>query len=136
MPRLSTWFIRTSLLYLALGFTFGGLLLINKGFPYFPYFWSLLPAHIEMVLFGWTVQLVMGMAFWILPRFSKPPIRGNEKLAWGAFILVNTGIWFIVLASYWSGSQWLTLTGRAAETAGVLAFAAHAWPRVKGIGIA
>lgn len=136
MPRLSIWFIRTSLLYLALGFTFGGLLLFNKGIPIYPSVWSLLPSHIEFVLFGWTVQLVMGMAFWILPRFSKPPIRGNEKFAWGAFILVNAGIWFIVLASFGPGSQWLTLSGRAAESAGVLAFAIHAWPRVKGVGIA
>jgi hypothetical protein len=95
----------------------------------------LLPSHIEFVLFGWVVQLVMGMAFWILPRFSKLPIRGNEKLAWGAFILVNSGIWLIVLASFGLGSHWLTLTGRAAESAGVLAFAMHAWPRVKGVGI-
>ena len=33
MPRLSVWFIRLSLIYLALGFTFGGLLLLNKGLP-------------------------------------------------------------------------------------------------------
>jgi hypothetical protein len=135
MPRLSIWFIRSSLAYLTLGFTFGGLLLVNKAFPYFPYFWILLPSHIEFVLFGWMVQLVMGMAFWILPRFPKPPIRGNEKLAWGAFALVNAGIWFIALASFWPGSQWLFFTGRVVETAGVLAFVAHAWPRVKGVGI-
>jgi hypothetical protein len=30
---LSRWFIRASLVYLALGFTFGGLMLFNKGVP-------------------------------------------------------------------------------------------------------
>lgn len=135
MPRLSIWFIRSSLLYLALGFTFGGLLLFNKGLPLSPFLWRLLPFHIEFVLFGWMVQLVMGMAFWILPRFPNNPIRGNEKIVWGAYVLVNTGIWCVVLASLWQGSQWLALIGRAAESAGVLAFATHAWPRVKGVGI-
>ena len=71
MPRLSIWYIRASLLYLVLGFTLGGLLLFNKGIPLDPRIWILLPAHIESVLFGWTVQLVMGMAFWILPDFLR-----------------------------------------------------------------
>jgi hypothetical protein len=110
------------------------LLLLNKGIPLRPTLWNLLPAHIEFVLFGWTVQLVMGMAFWILPRFPKPPVRGNEKLAWGAFLLVNFGIWSLVLASFGPADPWLILTGRAAEAAGVLAFVAHAWPRVKKFG--
>jgi hypothetical protein len=134
MPRLSTWFIRSSLLYLALGFTLGSLLLFNKGIPLYPTLWNLLPAHIEFLLFGWTVQLVMGMAFWILPRFPKPPVRGNEGLAWGAFILVNFGIWSLVWDSFGPADPWLNLTGRAAEAAGVLAFVAHAWPRVKKFG--
>lgn len=134
MPRLSIWFIRSSLLYLSLGFTFGGLLLFNKGFPLSPLLWSLLPSHIEFVLYGWMVQLVMGMAFWILPRFPNTPIRGNEKMAQVAFILINAGIWSLVLASLGSSGMWLTLAGRAAEAIGILAFAMHAWPRIKGVG--
>jgi hypothetical protein len=131
MPRLSVWTIRASLIYLLLGFTLGGLLLFNKGFPTHPWIWGLLPAHIESVLMGWIVQFVMGVGFWILPRFAKPPLRGNEKLAWGAFILVNIGIWFLAAASLEAGSAWLVLLGRAAEAAGLLAFIAHAWPRLK-----
>lgn len=134
MPRLSVWYIRASLLYLLIGFTFGSLLLFNKGLPLHPLIWGLLAAHIETLLFGWTVLLVMGMAFWILPRFPKPPVRGNENLAWGAFILVNMGIVCLALGSFLSGGAWLTLAGRAVEAVGVLAFAAHAWPRVKGFG--
>lgn len=130
MPRLSVWFIRASLVYLAVGFTFGGLLLTNKGFPVYPYVWSLLPAHIEFLLFGWTVQLVMGMAFWILPRFAKPPLRGNEYTAWAAFVLVNAGVWILALGPFLPSGGWLELAGRTAEGAGILAFAAHVWPRV------
>ena len=133
MPKLSVWFIRASLCYLALGFTFGGLMLFNKGLPLHPLFWRLLPAHIEFVLFGWTVQLIMGMAFWILPRFATPPVRGNEKLAWASFILLNAGVGILALTSLGLTSSWLTLLGRLGETAGVVMFAAHAWPRVKGV---
>ena len=133
MPRLSVWFIRLSLAYLALGFTLGSLLLLNKGLPVNPLTWRLLPAHIEFVLFGWTVQLVMGMAFWILPRFAAPPLRGDERGAWAALILLNMGIWLLALAALVPAGAWLTLIGRLAEALGVLAFAIHAWPRIKAV---
>ena len=37
MPRLSVYFVRASLIYLVLGFTFGGLLLANKGVMISPF---------------------------------------------------------------------------------------------------
>ncbi len=132
MPRLTVWFVRAALVYLLLGFTFGALLLLHKGLPLHPALWSLLPAHIEFVLFGWTVQLVLGMAFWILPRFARPPVRGNEKPAWAAFLLINAGVLLLGLSAFGPGGAWTVLLGRAAEAAGVIAFAVHAWPRVKG----
>lgn len=133
MPRLTNWFIRAALIYLALGFTLGALLLANKGLPLHPAMWSLLPAHIEFLLFGWTSQLVMGMAFWILPRFPQPPVRGNEKPAWGAFFLVNAGVLLLALSPSGPVGSWLVLLGRVLEALGVIAFALHAWPRVKGL---
>ncbi len=92
MPRLSAIFIRTALGYLAAGFTFGALMLFNKGVLLGPWVWRLLPLHIECVLVGWTVQLAMGVAFWILPRFGLGPRRGNESLAWVAYGLINAGV--------------------------------------------
>jgi heme/copper-type cytochrome/quinol oxidase subunit 1 len=133
MPRLTVWFVRAALIYLLLGFTFGALLLLHKGLPLHPALWSLLPAHIEFVLFGWTVQLVLGMAFWILPRFAHPPVRGNEKPAWAAFVLINLGVLLLALSAFGPGGAWAVLLGRSAEAAGVIAFAVHAWPRVKGV---
>jgi hypothetical protein len=133
MPRLSVWFIRCSLIYLAIGFTLGGLMLFNKGISLTPLLWRLLPSHIEFVLFGWTVQLVMGMGFWILPRFSTQPVRGNEKLAWAAFILINFGIWLLALKSMYPAYGWLNFGARVAEAVAVILFTTHAWPRVKGV---
>ena len=90
MPRLSAWFIRTALIYLASGFTFGMLLLFHKGVPLSPWMWRLLPLHVECMLIGWTVQLAMGVAFWILPRFGA--LRGNETPVWLAYGLINVGV--------------------------------------------
>lgn len=129
MPRLSVLYIRTALAYLALGFTFGALLLANKAVPIHPLVWRLLPAHIECLLFGWTVQLAFGVAFWILPRWHTQ--RGDTRPAWLAYFLINLGIWLVVAASWLALPSWMLALGRMLEAAAMAAFTLHAWPRVK-----
>lgn len=132
MPRLSCWFVRAALVYLALGFTLGALMLANKGLPLLPALWRLLPAHIEFLLLGWTVQLMLGVGFWILPRFHGR--RGNETPAWAAFWLLNLGVLLAALGPTLAASGWVALLGRLAEMAAVVAFAIHAWSRIKPAG--
>lgn len=132
MPRLSCWFVRSALIHLALGFTLGSLLLWNKGIPLDPLFWRLLPAHMEFLLIGWTVQLALGVAFWILPRFGLS--RGNEQLAWLSFALINLGVWLVASSAIFGASQ-IILLGRASEAIAVIAFVLHLWPRIKAISI-
>ena len=134
MPRFSIWTIRAALIYLGVGFTLGALLLWNKGIPINPRVWRLLSAHIEFLLLGWTIQLVMGVAFWILPRFRRPPKRGNERIAWSAAGLLNLGIWLVVASSYINSPPWLAVLGRSFEFLAAITFALYAWPRVKPAG--
>jgi hypothetical protein len=131
VPRLSRWYIRASLFYLAAGVTLGTLLLIHKGIPLHPGLWRLLPPHIELLLLGWTVQLAMGVMFWSLPRFQRGPERGNEALAWWAFGLLNVGVVLVSVGWVLGGWGWLPFLGRVMEAAAAIAFAAHAWPRAK-----
>lgn len=133
MPRLSVWFIRAALIHLFLGFSFGMILLWNKGLPLTPQVWLLLPAHIEFLLLGWTMQLALGVAFWILPRFQN--LRGNTAPAWAAFVLLNLGVWLVGIAPYLPSTDGLRVAGRLAESAAAAAFAFHAWPRIKPPGI-
>ena len=135
MPRLSVYLIRTALLYLAAGFTFGGLMLVNKGLPFAPALWRLLPAHVEFVLVGWTVQLAMGVGFWILPRFIRGPARGDERPVWLAYVLLNFGVVSVSLGQWLEWPGFILFLGRLAEVLSVAAFAAHAWPRVKPHGV-
>jgi hypothetical protein len=133
MPRLTRWFIRTALVHLALGFTFGALMLFNKGVLVSVWLWRLLPLHVELVLLGWTVQLAMGVAFWILPRFRLS--RGNERAAWAAFVLINAGVWIAGIGAMLGASPIITLIGRLSQVGAVIAFVVHAWPRVKPLGV-
>ena len=134
MPRLSIWLIRAALFYLLLGFTFGALILIQKGTNLFPTVWQLLPLHIEFLLFGWTLQLIMGTAFWILPRFAQEPKRGNETFVGAAFGLLNLGLVLVVGSVVAPGAFGLFLLGRLAEFVGVGVFVLNIWPRVKSFG--
>lgn len=133
MPRFSVWSIRIGLLYLVIGFTFGALMLANKGMPFSPSVWRLLPIHIEVLLVGWLVQLAMGVAFWILPRFSQAPRRGNEKLAWSGLVILNLGILSVAFGDIATGliaHQGFLVAGRAFEIAGAAVFALNFWPRL------
>ena len=68
MPRLSVWLVRTSLAFLAAGVSLGAAALAGKGLAAGPWVSRLVPIHAEFLLVGWTVQLVLGVAYWILPR--------------------------------------------------------------------
>jgi hypothetical protein len=135
MPRLSCWCIRASLLYLAVGFTLGALLLFHKGVPLHPALWWLLPPHIEFVLLGWTLQLAMGVAFWILPRYLQGPGRGREVTAWLAFVLLNGGVLMVGIGWMAGAPALIPLLGRMAEAGSAVAFGVHAWRRVRPFGV-
>jgi len=130
MPRLSQWLIRTAFLYLLSGFTVGALLLANKGLPLHPALWRWLPAHIEFLLMGWIVQLTMGVAFWVLPRYWQKPARPRVAFAQTAFVLLNLGIWLVVAGTTFQAGRWLLFLGRAAEVGAVILFAFHTWKRI------
>ena len=130
MPRLSQWYIRAAFTYLILGFSFGALMLTNKGVPLHPALWRLLPVHIEFLLIGWVLQLVLGIAYWMLPRFWHGPPRGSETGARIAFVLLNLGLWFVVLGVVLTVPATVLFLGRLLELAAVAAFAIHIWPRV------
>jgi hypothetical protein len=131
MPRLTIWMVRAALCHLLLGFTIGALLLAHKGIPFAGWLWRLLPAHREFLLLGWTLQLALAVAFWILPRFYTK--RPRAWLAWVTLLLLNSGVLLVALAPLLPQPLNLTLWGRVAELGAVLTFALHAWPRVKAI---
>lgn len=132
MPPFSAWIVRVALLELGTGFTLGAYMLSAKGIPFDPLYRRLLAPHIELLLFGWTLQLAVGVAFWILPRFEQPPKYGRVRLAWAGFALLNLGIGLVIVGGWIGGpSHPLALAGRIVEAAAVALFAIFLWPRVK-----
>ncbi|MEX0685523.1 MAG: cbb3-type cytochrome c oxidase subunit I [Balneolales bacterium] len=130
MPTLSIFFIRASLIYFLIGITIGAILLAEKGLSTYSSIWVLRSAHIELALFGWIIQLVMGTAYWILPRHPEGPPRGNQYVAWLAFILLNSGIILGVSAIWLLNNPDLEAIARLVQFVGIGCFAFVIWPRV------
>ena len=137
MPRLSRLIIRTALVWLALGYTVGGLLLLNKGLSLLPWLWTLRFTHVYLLLVGWMVQFACGVAFWILPRLDASGARGDERLVWLCYAALNIGVVLAALHDPLAAAFGETMIMQLMLVgAGVLyivaigAFAAHAAPRI------
>ena len=126
MPTLSRRLIQCALIHFAIGSTLGGLILIDKGIPQIYPLRQFLPAHTELMFFGWVMQMIFGVAFWIFPRSQGR--RKNPEYAWIAFGLLNVG-----LLAFASG---LNLIGRILELLSVLSFIKLIWQRAKPFEVA
>jgi hypothetical protein len=122
--------LRASLIYLLAGFVIGACMLIHKAYPIFSGMWILLPTHIEISIFGWIIQLTMGTAYWILPRFLEGKPRGNPLVSKIMVIVFNIGI----LLNVATGLAWIPPSliplGRLLEVIAVILFISLHWSRV------
>lgn len=130
MPTPSRWLIRLSFVYLFLGILMGALMLIHKAYFLHSAIWMLLPIHIEVTIFGWIIQLTLGTAYWILPRFLEGSPRGDSKLAYAMIASLNLGIIFVIADSLLSFALSLDLVGRIFELIAVGLFVTLHWNRI------
>jgi hypothetical protein len=134
MPLLSRWCVRCALAYLIIGMGIGSWMLIQQsrghpaGAP-----WPALHAHLLLV--GFFLLLVMGVAHWMFPRVSGT--RPGRTGGWIAFWLVNAGLLLRVLAEpmvdHGHGTPWTWVLEAAAvlPTIGIAAFSITILPRVR-----
>lgn len=137
MPRLTRYFIKTAFIYLALSLVLGALLAARAAFDLPAEFAALSPVFFHLFMVGWVAQLIFGMLFWMLPKYSRELPRGHERVAWLAYGLLNLGLALRVLAepltalrSDW-GLGWLLALSAVLQLIGGWAFIVNAWPRVK-----
>jgi heme/copper-type cytochrome/quinol oxidase subunit 1 len=129
MPRVSQWLIRAALLQLLSGAMLGAVYLVFKAEGWFPTIVTHLGTHQEQMLVGWMVQLVIGVAYWILPRPAEQAVYTSTGVMWLVFWLLNAGVLVASLGTDPLLPAWLLLVGRLAETLAVVLFARHAWHR-------
>jgi len=134
MPRLTRTAVRLALLQLVIGTLLGALVLFAKGTFSVPFFWSLLPAHIELVLIGWTLQFGLAVAFWILPRHTRGRKRGWESVMWAGMIAINLGVALSIVGPFGARGETLTAAGHALELLGTGLALSQLWRRIRPTG--
>jgi len=137
MPRLTRWFIKTALVYFVAALIVGGLLLARSAFEWPAGIAALTPVYFHLLMVGWVTQLIFGMLFWMLPKYSKEQPRGNERLAWAAYGLINVGLLLRAIGEPWvtlqpeAGAGWLLAVSAVLQLLGGWAFIGNIWLRVK-----
>lgn len=137
MPTLSRWFIKIGMVYLVIGLLMGVVMLAQPVMGWPSSIQVLRPVYLHFLFIGWVTQIIMGVGYWMFPKYSKETPRGNERLGWAVLILLNVGLILrsigepaILLAPQanlgwvlaWS-SMFLLLAGWG--------FILNTWPRIK-----
>lgn len=130
MPLPSRWMIRCSFIYLVVGFLIGAGLLMNKAYPVYPQIWILLSIHIEILIFGWIIQLTLGTAYWILLKRRKASNKDDQLTALIIPVALNLGILLNISDHLFRFYEYAWLIGRSLELAAVLIFLSLHWQRV------
>lgn len=137
MPPLTRWFLKAALLYLVLAFFVGVLLMLRGVLDGPPLIGVLSPVYFHLFMVGWVTQLIFGIAYWMLPKYSKEKPRGHEVLGWGTFGLLNVGLLLRMVSepaqalspnALWG---WLLVLSAILQWLGGLGFVINTWGRVK-----
>ena len=92
MPTLSRWFIKIGMLYFVMGISIGSVMLLQPTFDWSPRLQLLRPVYLHFLFIGWVTQLIMGVGYWMFPKYTKAKPRGSEKVGWTVLILLNVGL--------------------------------------------
>ena len=136
MPLITRTLIKTSLVYLALALFLGTILvaapLLNINLP--P---GLTPLFFHLFMVGWVAQLIFGVAVWMFPKFSMQKPRGDERLIWAAYSLLNVGLVLRLIGEPMQSAApapiwgWFLAASATAQWLAGLGFGWNFWPRVK-----
>jgi hypothetical protein len=137
MPPITRIFIKTGLLYFVIAlltslFVAG---YIPLGLP----IWvaGLTPVYFHLFMVGWVTQLIIGVAYWMFPKFTKAQPRGSEALAWSVYGLLNSGLVLRIIGEPFQSIQprplwgWLLVLSAGLQWLGGVLFVVNTWPRVK-----
>lgn len=136
MPSLSRLFVKTAFVYLLLALLLGLILAAQPVLGLSSAWAALTPAYFHLFMLGWVMQLIIGVGYWMFPKYSREKPRGNETAAWVVYWLLNIGLALRVVAEPANtlvGGAWGALLALSAllQWLGGMTFIVNTWPRIK-----
>ncbi|HSE83999.1 MAG TPA: cbb3-type cytochrome c oxidase subunit I [Thermodesulfobacteriota bacterium] len=139
MFELARRYIKTGFIFFIAGLLLGLYMIVNR---YIFGNWPpplLITAHTHVLLFGFIISLIMGVAIWMFPR-SRDEQDYSPKLAevtyW--FLTLGTAIRFMgeVISAYMAVKifVWLVVLGSVSQVAAGFLFIYNMWSRVRPVG--
>lgn len=137
MPTLTRYFIKAGLLYFILALALGVALLARPFLRLPAAFVAFSPVYIHLLMVGWVTQLIIGVVYWMFPKYSKEHPRGSETLGWIVFVLLNAGLALraigepMVVSQPGAGAGLLLALSALFQFVAGWAFVINTWGRVK-----
>jgi hypothetical protein len=134
VPTLTRWFIKAAMLYLVVALLLSIAMQppIRDELPFLAAVW---PTYLHLLVVGWLTQLIFGVALWLFPKHSPRRPRGDERLGWASFFLLNLGL---VLRAVGEPSHALghrvgalLIVAAVAQLLAGWSFVLNTWPRVR-----
>ena len=135
-------YIKTAILFLGVGLTIGGWMMVRREL------WNMAPssymisAHTHAIFVGFVMLMILGVALWMFPRPEKGDTRYNPRAAEGAYWLVTVATAGRVAgelarpAVSSSALRWAILLCGASQVGGIALFFVNMWPRIRPVGSA
>jgi hypothetical protein len=130
MPKITRYFIKAAMLYFAAGLLTSFLISARKPLNLPLFVDGMTPTYLHMLVVGWITQLIIGVAYWMFPKFSKASPRGDERIGWAVFILLNVGLLLRVIGEPFN-IGWMLLISAIFQLFAIWMFIIVIWPRTK-----
>jgi len=136
MTPLVRLYVKTSFVFLLLGLILGGYITVEVNLRGRSVTWPLITAHVHLVLVGFMLTLVFGVATWMFPRPARDDERYRPGLAWVVYWLLTASTVVRVLGEFAAaaaGSRGSSLAalGGLGQLAAAVVFVINMWTRVR-----
>ena len=137
MPPLIRRYIKTSFVFLVAGLLLGGYILVAEFVAGAHPPRLFITAHVHLLLVGFMLMLVMGVATWMFPRPARDDARYRPELAEAVYWVMTAATALRAAAELGAGLggapllRVLVAVGGLGQLAGAALFVANMWWRVR-----
>jgi cbb3-type cytochrome oxidase subunit 1 len=137
MTPLIRRYIKTSFVFLMAGLVLGAWIVVDEFFfdSYPPRL--VITTHAHLLLVGFMLMMVMGVATWMFPRPGRDDTRYRPELAEAVYWIMTAATALrasaelLVALAEFTALRWLIAAGGLGQLAGALLFALNMWWRVR-----